>query len=187
MYFNNCAIKTQLRSIGVGSNWVQCFVIFCCCQFRWKQLGLACTHIWAGPFRLFNPFSPFAKITSVCFFVNKQTNEKLPFVRWANGKQIKEKRLGFRFPFEMAVYMYIMNMYTYMYVCVYKYIHYIYNVSINPFSVIYIYIYTHIYTENGTPRKQLTEVCFPWSANNKWLTGFAVWTNMPIYLIYEVL
>jgi hypothetical protein len=54
--------------------------------------------------------------TSVCFFVNKRTNDKLPFARWANGKRIKENCLGFRFridvyifrfPFETAAYMYI--------------------------------------------------------------------------------
>ncbi len=40
------------------------------------------------------------RITSVRFFVNKRTNGKLPFARWANGKRIKENRLGFRFLFE---------------------------------------------------------------------------------------
>ncbi len=40
------------------------------------------------------------------FFVNKRTNDKLPFTRWANGERIKENRLGFRFPFEKAAYKY---------------------------------------------------------------------------------
>jgi hypothetical protein len=35
------------------------------------------------------------RITSVCFFI-KRTINKLPFARWANGKRIKENRLGFR-------------------------------------------------------------------------------------------
>ncbi len=41
------------------------------------------------------------------FFVNKWTNDKLPIAQWANGKRIKENRLGFRFPFEAAAYIYI--------------------------------------------------------------------------------
>jgi hypothetical protein len=56
-----------------------------------------CLHRWASPFK------PFAKrITSVCFFVNKRTNDKLPFARWSNCKRIKENRQSFRFPIEMA-------------------------------------------------------------------------------------
>jgi hypothetical protein len=52
-----------------------------------------------------NLFSLFAKgITSVCFFINKWTINKLPFAQSANGKRIKEYRLGFRFPYEMATY-----------------------------------------------------------------------------------
>ncbi len=43
---------------------------------------------------------------SVCFFVIKRTNYKLPFARWANGKWIKENRLGFRYPSEKAAYKY---------------------------------------------------------------------------------
>ncbi len=44
-------------------------------------------------------------ITSVCFFVNKWTNGKLLFARWANSKQIKENRLPsiFRFLFDVSM------------------------------------------------------------------------------------
>jgi hypothetical protein len=42
-------------------------------------------------------------ISSLCFFINKWTNDKLLFVRWANGKSINEKCLGFCFLFETAV------------------------------------------------------------------------------------
>jgi hypothetical protein len=38
----------------------------------------------------------------LCFFVNKQTNNKLPFGRRAIEKLIKGNRLGFRFMFEKA-------------------------------------------------------------------------------------
>jgi hypothetical protein len=38
------------------------------------------------------------------FLFNKQTNDKLPFARLANDKQIQENFLGFRFPFETAAY-----------------------------------------------------------------------------------
>ncbi len=30
-----------------------------------------------------------------------------------------------------------------------------------------------------------TEVCFPWSANNKWYSTFAVSANVPIYAISD--
>jgi hypothetical protein len=39
------------------------------------------------------------RLTSLCFFVKKRTNDKLTFVRLATGKRIKENCLGFRFPF----------------------------------------------------------------------------------------
>ncbi len=50
--------------------------------------------------------------TSISFFVNKRTNDKLPFARWVNDKRIKENRWGFRFPFETAAYLQI---YIYIY------------------------------------------------------------------------
>jgi hypothetical protein len=35
-------------------------------------------------------------------FLRQQTNKRqLPFARWANGKRIKENRMGFRFPFSV--------------------------------------------------------------------------------------
>ncbi len=37
--------------------------------------------------------------TSVCSVLNKRTNNKVLFGQWANGKRIKENRLGFRNPF----------------------------------------------------------------------------------------
>ncbi len=47
------------------------------------------------------------RVTSLCFFVSKRTNNTLPFARWANDRRIKENRLGFRFPFETAAYIYV--------------------------------------------------------------------------------
>jgi hypothetical protein len=44
--------------------------------------------------------------TSVCFIINRRTNDKLPFAPWANGKRINKNRLGFRFRFETATYIY---------------------------------------------------------------------------------
>ncbi len=38
---------------------------------------------------------------SVCFFVKKLINDKLPFARWANTKQRKENGLGFCLPFSV--------------------------------------------------------------------------------------
>ncbi len=71
---------------------------------------------------------------SICYSVNNQINYKLLFVQWANG--IKEKWLGFRFPF---IYIYTKNgtiIYVYIYNIIYIYLYiYIY---------IYMYIYIHI-------------------------------------------
>jgi hypothetical protein len=56
-------------------------------------------------------------LTSICFFVNKQTNDKLPFLyNEQTLKHIKEKRLGSGFSLETAVYIYIhVNVYVYIY------------------------------------------------------------------------
>ncbi len=45
------------------------------------------------------------QITSICFFLNKETNKKILFAQWANGKRIKENRLGFQFLFDISVSM----------------------------------------------------------------------------------
>jgi hypothetical protein len=60
-------------------------------------------------------------LTSICFFVNKQTNDKLPFLyNEQTLKHIKEKRLGSGFSLETAVYIYI---YIYVHVNVYVFIY----------------------------------------------------------------
>ncbi len=41
------------------------------------------------------------RIAPTCFFVKKQTNDKLPFARRANGKGIKKNRPGFCFLFDI--------------------------------------------------------------------------------------
>jgi hypothetical protein len=97
---------------------------------------------------------------SVCLFLCKRTtNDKDLLVRWANGKRIKENNPGFRFPFETAEYIYkdIEYKYRSRYICIYVYIYrylYIY-IPINILLFQYIYL-----------RK--TEICFPWSTNDKW-------------------
>jgi hypothetical protein len=52
------------------------------------------------------------KINFVCFFINKRTNNKLPFAPWANSTRIKKNCLSFCFPLEMAAYV---DIYTYIY------------------------------------------------------------------------
>ncbi len=55
----------------------------------------------------------------------------------------------------------------------------------------YIYSGKTVLTENGSfclfvaNGKRKTEVCFPWSANDKRLLMFAVSANVPIYDSYE--
>ncbi len=56
------------------------------------------------------------RISSVCFFVNKGTNNKL---------QIKENCLGFHFPFETAAFIYVYR-YINIYAAVSKYKHTLY-------------------------------------------------------------
>ncbi len=80
-------------------------------------------------------------ITSVGFFVNKRTNNKLLFTHWANGKWIKENRLGFHCPFEIAAY-------KYLYICIY--IQYLYIQYVLPFQ--YFNIRKTKLTENGNFR-----------------------------------
>jgi hypothetical protein len=63
------------------------------------------------------------------------------------SKQKKENRLGFRFPFETQ------QMYKYMYIYI--------DIDID----IYIYAVVSIYTVYIWK----TEICFPWSANDKCL------------------
>ncbi len=67
-------------------------------------------------------FHLWKQITSVCFFENKWTNNKLPLARWVNGKRIKENRLGFRFLFETAafttVFMYCMFIHMLQFHCI---------------------------------------------------------------------
>ncbi len=43
------------------------------------------------------------RITSVCIFAKKRTNDKLPFAQWGNDKRIKENRLGFHVPFDVSM------------------------------------------------------------------------------------
>jgi hypothetical protein len=64
------------------------------------------------------------QITSVCFFENKWTNNKLLLARWVNGKRIKKNRLGFRFLLETAAYSYTVFMY-YMFIHMLQF-HYVY-------------------------------------------------------------
>ncbi len=64
------------------------------------------------------------RITSVCFFVYKWTNDKLFFAWWASSKWIKEIRLGFRFPFKTAAFKYKYKYnYNYKYKNKYKYLY----------------------------------------------------------------
>ncbi len=55
------------------------------------------------------------------------------FLHQQNGKQIKEKCPGFRFPFETAVYLYV-------YVCAYEYLYVYVNVNVNVYVYVYVYI-----------------------------------------------
>ncbi len=102
------------------------------------------------------------RLTFNCFFVNKQTNDNLPFAQWANGQRIKENRMDFRFPFSL-------------WNSAYKYI--------------YKYKYKHTHTKKGYRRKQhflfvccnqkwKTKFVFPWSANDRWQLIIAVSDNM---------
>jgi hypothetical protein len=84
-------------------------------------------------------YSVHEQITSVCFFVNKRTDDKLPFAWWASGKRIKEK-------FSLALFS-------------------VWNGSI--YIYIYIYMCIHIYICIYGKRKRKTEVGVPWSANDK--------------------
>jgi hypothetical protein len=61
-------------------------------------------HRWVSPFSPFGPFSPIFFANGQLpfyFFINKHTNDKLPFAQLADGKCIQETPPGFRFPFSI--------------------------------------------------------------------------------------
>jgi hypothetical protein len=87
------------------------------------------------------------RITSVCFFVNKRTNDKLrlPDEQTVNGLRKITWTSVFR-----------INVYIYMYIYIYIFFTYVYS-SISAYKYIqiygqwnYIYVYINILSENGT-------------------------------------
>jgi hypothetical protein len=98
-------------------------------------------HRWAIPFNTFSPL--FCKrITSLCFFANKRTNDKLPLheEQTVNGLRKMAWASVFCFLFETAdidIYRDINYRYRYRYIFIYIYIY--------AASSIYIRVYMFIY------------------------------------------
>ncbi len=101
-------------------------------------------------------------IISVCFFVNKRTNDKLLSVQWANCKHINENRLGFHFPVSpcprpLCPYIHV-SMSPFLHVsCLHVYVS-CFHVFMFPCG--YLHVSRIPQTENGTNGKwKLPTVC----------------------------
>jgi hypothetical protein len=94
------------------------------------------------------------KVCLVRSFVNKRTNHKLPFTRWANGKR---RKIAWASIFRLKQHI----QYIYIYTIIYIYIYIDINIYIYIYAGVSILIYTGI-------RK--TEVGFPWwqTINGNW-------------------
>jgi hypothetical protein len=133
---------------------------------------MADLHWWASTF---SPFNPFANDNPFVSSSTNGQNDKLPFARWANGKRIKENRLGFLFPVGVSI-----SPCLYVSISMFREFR---KRKMEPTEIGNF----HLFVANGKRKTSICllktepELCFSWSANDKRQLMIAVSANVSMY------